>query len=92
MRRCLHERFDYAGEKTITKRPFTKFSITRALQARKRPPESRGVDFQKLTLLLKDFHVAAPVIATPREIVAEVLRLTREPAIAIQRGEKWRAD
>ena len=29
----------------------------------------RGVDFQSLTLLLKDFHVAAPVIATPREIV-----------------------
>ena len=29
----------------------------------------RGVDFQRLTLLLKDFDVAAPVIATPREIV-----------------------
>lgn len=29
----------------------------------------RGVSFPKLTLLLKDFHVAAPVIATPREIV-----------------------
>ena len=29
----------------------------------------RGVDFQSLTLLLQGFHVAAPVIATPREIV-----------------------
>lgn len=29
----------------------------------------RGIDFQRLTLLLKDFDVAAPVIATPREIV-----------------------
>ena len=29
----------------------------------------RGLDFQRLTLLLQDFDVAAPVIATPREIV-----------------------
>ena len=29
----------------------------------------RGIDFQRLTLLLKDFDVAAPMIATPREIV-----------------------
>lgn len=29
----------------------------------------RGVDFQSLALLLQGFHVAAPVIATPREIV-----------------------
>jgi len=34
----------------------------------------RGVDFQRLTLLLKDFHVAAPVIATPREIVRKFCR------------------
>lgn len=29
----------------------------------------RGLDFQSLTLLLQGFDVAAPVIATPREIV-----------------------
>lgn len=29
----------------------------------------RGLDFQRLTLLLQGFDVAAPVIATPREIV-----------------------
>ena len=34
----------------------------------------RGVDFPRLTLLLKDFHVAAPVIATPREIVRKFFR------------------
>ena len=34
----------------------------------------RGVDFQRLTLLMKDFHVAAPVIATPREIVRKFCR------------------
>lgn len=34
----------------------------------------RGVDFQRLTLLLQDFHVAAPVIATPREIVRKFFR------------------
>ena len=34
----------------------------------------RGVDFQQLTLLLKDFDVAAPVIATPREIVRKFFR------------------
>ena len=31
----------------------------------------RGVDFPRLTLLLKNSHVAAPVIATPREIVGK---------------------
>ena len=34
----------------------------------------RAVDFQRLTLLLKDFHVAAPVIVTPREIVRKFFR------------------
>ena len=34
----------------------------------------RGVDFQQLTLLLKDFDVAAPVIATPREIARKFFR------------------
>ena len=34
----------------------------------------RGIDFQRLTLLLKDFDVAAPVIATPREIVRKFCR------------------
>ena len=34
----------------------------------------RIVDFQRLTLLLKDFHVAAPIIATPREIVRKFFR------------------
>ena len=34
----------------------------------------RGVDFPRLTLLLKDFHVAAPVIATSREIVRKFFR------------------
>ena len=34
----------------------------------------RGVDFQRLTLLLKDFHVAAPVVATPREIQRKFCR------------------
>ncbi len=34
----------------------------------------RGVDFQRLTLLLQDFDVAAPVIATPREIVRKFFR------------------
>ena len=29
----------------------------------------RGIDFQRLQVLLQDFHVAAPIIATPREIV-----------------------
>ncbi len=34
----------------------------------------RDIDFQRLTLLLKDFDVAAPVIATPREIVRKFCR------------------
>ena len=34
----------------------------------------RGLDFQRLTLLLQDFDVAAPVIATPREIVRKFFR------------------
>jgi hypothetical protein len=34
----------------------------------------RGVDFPLLTLFLKDFHVVAPVIATPREIVRKFFR------------------
>jgi len=29
----------------------------------------RGIDFARLTLELQSFDVAAPVIATPREIV-----------------------
>ncbi len=29
----------------------------------------RGIDFQSLSLLMQSFDVAAPVIATPREIV-----------------------
>ena len=34
----------------------------------------RGIDFQRLNLLLQDFHVAAPIIATPREIVRKFCR------------------
>ena len=34
----------------------------------------RGVEFQKPTLVLKDFHVAAPTIATPREVVRTFCR------------------
>ena len=34
----------------------------------------RGIDFQELNLLLQDFHVAAPIIATPREIVRKFCR------------------
>jgi predicted nucleic acid-binding protein len=34
----------------------------------------RGVDFQRLTLLLRTFDVAAPVIATPHEIVRKFCR------------------
>ena len=34
----------------------------------------RGMDFQSLTLLLQGFDVAAPVIATPREIVRKFHR------------------
>jgi predicted nucleic acid-binding protein len=34
----------------------------------------RGVDFERLTLLLQGFDVAAPVIATPREIVRKFCR------------------
>lgn len=34
----------------------------------------RGVEFQKPTLVLKDFHVAAPSIATPREVVRKFCR------------------
>ena len=34
----------------------------------------RGIDFQSLTLLLQDFHVSAPIIATPREIVRKFHR------------------
>ncbi len=34
----------------------------------------RGIDFQKLKLLLQDFHVSAPIIATPREIVKKFCR------------------
>ena len=34
----------------------------------------RGTDFQSLTLLLQGFDVAAPVIATPREIVRKFHR------------------
>ena len=34
----------------------------------------RGLDFQRLKLLLQDFHVAAPITATPREIVRKFCR------------------
>jgi predicted nucleic acid-binding protein len=34
----------------------------------------RGIDFQRFKLLLQDFHVAAPIIATPREIVRKFCR------------------
>ena len=34
----------------------------------------RGMDFQRLTVLLQDFDVAAPIIATPREIVRKFFR------------------
>jgi hypothetical protein len=34
----------------------------------------RSMDFQSLTLLLQRFDVAAPVIATPREIVKKFHR------------------
>lgn len=34
----------------------------------------RGIDFQRLKLLLQDFHVSAPIIATPREIVKKFAR------------------
>jgi len=34
----------------------------------------RAIDFEQLTILLQSFHVAAPVIATPREIVWKFFR------------------
>ncbi|MEI6278656.1 MAG: DNA-binding protein [Verrucomicrobiae bacterium] len=34
----------------------------------------RGMDYQRLKLLLQDFHVAAPIVATPREIVRKFFR------------------
>ena len=34
----------------------------------------RGIDFQRLKLLLQDFNVDAPIIATPREIVRKFCR------------------
>jgi hypothetical protein len=34
----------------------------------------RGIDHPRLTLLLSDFDVAAPIIATPREIVGKFYR------------------
>jgi predicted nucleic acid-binding protein len=34
----------------------------------------RGIDFQRLKLLFQDFHVTAPIIATPREIVKKFCR------------------
>lgn len=34
----------------------------------------RSVGFPTLTLLLQDFHVTAPIIATPREIVRKFFR------------------
>ena len=34
----------------------------------------RAIDFEQLTILLKSLHVAAPVIATPREIVRKFFR------------------
>ena len=34
----------------------------------------RGIDFQRLKLRLQDFHVAAPIVATPREIVQKFCR------------------
>jgi predicted nucleic acid-binding protein len=34
----------------------------------------RGIDFDRLKLLLQGFHVAAPIIATPREIVRKFCR------------------
>jgi predicted nucleic acid-binding protein len=34
----------------------------------------REIDFQRLKLLLQDSHVAAPIIATPREIVKKFCR------------------
>ena len=34
----------------------------------------RGIDYERLALLLNDFDVAAPIIATPREIVRKFCR------------------
>jgi predicted nucleic acid-binding protein len=34
----------------------------------------REIDYQHLKLLLQDFHVAAPIVATPREIVQKFFR------------------
>ena len=34
----------------------------------------RGMDYERLKLLLQDFHVVAPIIATPREIVRKFFR------------------
>ena len=34
----------------------------------------RGVNFARLSLLLGDFDVTAPIIATPREIVRKFFR------------------
>jgi predicted nuclease of predicted toxin-antitoxin system len=34
----------------------------------------RGIDFQQLKLLVQDFHVDAPIISTPREIVRKFCR------------------
>ena len=48
--------------------------LARVPDADQRDAHLRGVDFPRLTLLLRDFHVAAPVIATPREIVRKFFR------------------
>ena len=34
----------------------------------------RAMDYERLKLLLQDFHVVAPIIATPREIVRKFFR------------------
>ena len=34
----------------------------------------RAIDFQRLKLLFQDFHIMAPIIATPREIVKKFCR------------------
>jgi hypothetical protein len=34
----------------------------------------RGIDYQRIKWLLQDFHVDAPLIATPREIVRKFCR------------------
>ena len=77
MRKSLRNRIQQKLTRQLTGHPWLIIAESALLECRillSGDAHLRGVDFQRLTLLLKDFDVAAPVIATPSEIVRKFFR------------------